>query len=100
MTEKQLQKKCEDYLKANGLIYLHIQNNPHAQRFRAAANKRLKGFPDFVIFQDFGTTIFIELKTEEGIQSPEQKEYQKKLESLDHFYFVVRTFENFVSILE
>ncbi len=38
---------------------------------------------------------FIELKTETGKQSDEQKDFEAKVERLGHVYLVIRSFEQF-----
>lgn len=96
MTEKDLQKLCEAYLKANDIMYLHIENNAHNNKLRATKNKKLKGMPDFIVFLKHRITIFVELKTETGKQTPEQVEYEKRIKEMGFPYFLCRSFDEFV----
>lgn len=43
--------------------------------------------------------LFIELKTEKGIQSESQKKFEKKICELNHQYIVVRSLSEFQSVL-
>jgi len=44
--------------------------------------------------------IFIEFKTETGIQSDKQKKFQSEVEALGHEYFLVRSESEFIRIFE
>ena len=40
-------------------------------------------------------TLYVEVKTDTGIQSSLQKDFQKRIESLGHKYYLVRSLEQF-----
>lgn len=44
-------------------------------------------------------TLFVEFKTETGVQSTLQKEFQQTVESLGHKYYIVRSLEQFKEII-
>lgn len=56
------------------------------------------GVSDTVVVMP-GKTIFIEFKTETGYQSQNQKEFQAAVESCNQQYHVVRSLEEFQSII-
>lgn len=99
MTETDLRRKCQTYLKENNIIYLHIENNVRYQKYRKPASKVFKGFPDFVIFLPAPTTIFIELKMLGEKLKPEQKEYKERLELLNYHYYIIYTYNDFVDLI-
>jgi hypothetical protein len=51
-------------------------------------------------FNYMGVTTFIELKTPNGFQSQEQKEWQKKIELQGFKYHIVRNLEEFQKVIE
>jgi VRR-NUC domain len=106
MTEAQLQQKCfmwfhnEAYKDQRGRLW-HAFNNP-PNRIQGAMLKGMglvAGVADFVYLMPFGRTLFIELKTEKGTQSEEQKTWQNTVESIGFEYVVCRTFEDFKTII-
>lgn len=51
----------------------------------------VKGISDLVIWVPNGKAVMIEVKTSTGVQSPEQKEIQRKVEKLGGLYLLVRS---------
>jgi hypothetical protein len=82
MTEAEMQRLAERYLKAHALKYFHIKNNAGQQRHRASSHKHLKGWPDLTIFFPGGKVLLVELKTPEGRLTAEQKEHLKLFSAL------------------
>lgn len=68
-----------------------------AARFKAMGAR--KGFPDLLLLypNKFYPCMGIELKTESGRQSEEQKEYQRIFEIIGAKYIVVRSLEEFIA---
>jgi hypothetical protein len=58
------------------------------------------GAPDFVILAPDKTTLYIECKSKTGKRTPEQLAFAKQAEALGHTVYEVRSFEEFVSVLE
>lgn len=54
----------------------------------------LAGVSDLIIIQP-NKTIFIEVKTEKGIQSDVQKDFQSRVDNLGFEYLIVRSLEDF-----
>jgi len=53
-----------------------------------------KGVSDTILVLP-GKTIYLEFKTGSGYQSPEQVQFQKRIEDLGHEYWLVRSIEQF-----
>ena len=59
----------------------------------------LAGVSDLIIVRP-GETLFIELKTDTGVQSKEQKEFQNRIELLGFSYYLVRSLQEFQQIIK
>lgn len=44
--------------------------------------------------------IFIEIKTPEGTQSPEQKEFERVMKLVGHEYHIIRSFDEFYALVK
>lgn len=101
MTEEQLQSQCAiwfwntfpDYRR----MLFHVDNN--SQNSIVGARKKALGVcsgpSDFILVLSLGKVVFIEMKTEVGSQSIEQKEFQSKVEARGHEYKIIRNLEGF-----
>jgi predicted nucleotidyltransferase len=59
----------------------------------------LPGVSDLIIIKP-NEILFIELKTDIGVQSKEQKEFQKRVELLGFSYYLVRSLQEFQQIVK
>lgn len=106
LTEEQMQSECAiwfwnsfpDYRR----MLFHVDNN--SQNSIVGARKKAlgvcKGPSDFILVLREGRVVFIELKTEIGSQSTEQKDFESKVVERGHEYIVIRSvdkFKNFVT---
>lgn len=95
------------YLENCGVLLFERTNN-----FKGAVLRRSKkgtttgylktgktGSTDIKVYLPYGKTLHLEIKNEKGRQSPEQIEWQGKLERLKHIYRVVRSTDQLKSIL-
>lgn len=104
-SEGALQAKCfafhwNTFPAERGL--LHANNNNSQNAIKGNQNKALgvvKGVADMEYCKN-GTTLFLELKTPTGSQSPEQKRFQALVESEGFTYLVIRSFEEFQQAIE
>jgi hypothetical protein len=64
------------------------------------ATTTARGCPDFVIFADAGRVFAIECKTAKGKLTPEQMGWKMLLERNGHRYALVRSFEDFLGVIE
>lgn len=58
-----------------------------------------RGCPDFVIFPPSPYVIVMECKSKTGKQTPEQLAWQCQIENCGHVYHLVRSMDEFMSIL-
>lgn len=102
LSEEQFQAECTQwfhntYPLLRGMLFAVDNNVSHRldARTRAIEGNRKKavgiipGVSDLVMIGN-GAVYFIELKLDKGFQSPEQKEFQRKVEERGHFYCVIR----------
>ena len=107
MTETQIQSSIIDYLQVlenQGKLFLHRVNNmgvydPKRKAYRVFPKGAKKGFPDIIVIKN-GFLIGLEVKTGEGKQSNNQKEVEKELKKHGADYFVVRSLEDAIKIIE
>lgn len=59
----------------------------------------LSGVSDLIIITE-KASFFLEIKTETGVQSDSQKDFQQRVESLGYKYFVARSLEDFKTNVE
>lgn len=102
MKESEIQHGIETYLKLleNQGKLVYTKNNSGAFKVgKSFIRFGKKGSPDFFVFVEGGRVIHCEVKNEKGRQNENQKEYQKNIETLGHFYFIVRSIEDVENIL-
>lgn len=109
MTEMELQSIIIDYLEYMqnmGKLWYNRQNNiPPVQKvggvmkFRRMPKGSKKGIADLIILMP-DRTIFVELKSEKGKQSPEQKQIEIDVKAMGCEYYIVREFEEIEKIIE
>jgi hypothetical protein len=58
----------------------------------------LKGASDLIVVLP-NKILFVELKTEKGIQSDNQKDFQNRIELLGFEYYVIRSLEQFKQLI-
>ena len=106
MTEAQLQQEIIVFFRNNYCLKTH---NPRNLIFSVAnestyKNKVFKntgvmnGVSDLIVVL-YGKTIFVELKTEKGIQSDAQKEFEQRIKENNQEYYLVRSLKQFKEII-
>jgi len=58
----------------------------------------MSGVSDLIVIME-NKIIFVEVKTEKGLQSKKQKEFQKRVEDLRFEYHIVRSLEQFKKVV-
>lgn len=106
--ESNLQISCVrwfrlQYPEMAGLLF-SVPNGAKRGRVTAAilkAEGALAGVSDIILLFPAGTCPFlcIEMKTPKGRQSPAQKEFQNNVEAVGGRYALVRSFDEFVSLI-
>lgn len=101
--EEILQSECfkwfwnEPSLRNERMMLFHVDNNSW-NAIIGAKKKGLgvvAGISDFVLILDCEVD-WIELKTLNGTQTPEQKEFEAKVKERGHKYVIIRTVEQFI----
>lgn len=81
-------------------MLFHVQNKARnaieGNKFKALGV--VKGVSDLILIVNF-RVLFIELKTENGVQTPEQSQFQAKVIQRGHEYFIVRTLSEFQNLI-
>lgn len=106
MNELQLQAEIfkwhwNNHPKERGLLF-HVNNKA---RNRIEGNKFkamgvIPGVSDLIYLRPGGKPIFIELKTDEGSQSPAQKDWQKAVQGVGYDYRICRDLETFKTYIK
>ena len=104
MSEDRLQQECyiwfhNEYPNLRGLLNYNLNNS--ANVLQGKKNKAMglqKGRSDME-FNYKGETYFFELKTEKGIQSQRQIEWQELISSQGFDYFIIRKVEIFKMLI-
>jgi hypothetical protein len=105
-TEAELKQGVQDYLqyKQNqGVLYFDRLNSGEAIIETGDSRRRIMlcrpGTADmFLILK--GSLIFLELKTETGKQSPEQKEFEAQVTWHGAEYYVIRSLDELIKLVE
>lgn len=100
ISEKHTQKAILDYLKYKKIF--HYRQNSGAFKTESGGYMRtasVSGLPDIVAIKD-GLYIGLEVKTEIGRQSKEQREIQNRITAAGGLYLVVRSLDDVRKIFE
>jgi hypothetical protein len=104
MKESTIQQQICDHLSAKGLFHFSIPNEhwniSHAQRTLFKKMGMLPGMPDLCVITDWGHIFFLEVKTDEGKVSEQQKIIHEALRERNMFVYVVRSLEDVKKIIE
>lgn len=97
---------CKQWLDKSGiwtrLLIFHVANERKGSIGAVMHFKRmgvLNGVADWLAFPANRPAAAIELKDDEGIQLPDQEKFQQRWEAAGHRYFLVRTLEEFQTIV-
>lgn len=100
MQSKAYQEIFNNYPELRGRIF--AINNNSENKIKGAFNRAMgvySGVSDMCMILPNGRTAWIEWKTESGRQSPGQMRWQKTIESLGHSYYIVRSEDQFKSLV-
>lgn len=107
--EDNLQMACLRYFDLRfPKLRMALHHSPNGGRRDEREGARFKlmgvrpGFPDLILLFPRGKCPFlgIEMKSARGYQTEHQKEYQRYFESIGARYEIVRTKEQFISVVE
>lgn len=106
MTEEQLQASIFqnhwNYYTHERKCLFHVNNKAKnkIEGNQMKAKGVVAGVSDFIYLAKNGKVLFIELKTDEGKQSKEQKEFEQIAKDRGHLYFVVRSVKEFFDLIQ
>lgn len=102
--EEVLQAKCVEWFWNNHISerrMLHCNNNNSHNSIagnKAKAMGVTSGVSDLE-WIDYFCTVYIELKTEYGTQSNEQKDFEAKIKERGHQYIIIRSLDHFMAFI-
>ena len=110
MTEQQLQKEIFKYFHNTYCLknqnprcsIFSVPNGGYRNKLEAInlkATGTLAGVSDLIVLLPNAKCLFIELKTETGIQSDKQKDFEKLVSDLGFEYYLVRSLDLFKTII-
>ena len=102
--ESGIQAAIVKYLQSRKLWFCSCPNEAAGKdaAIRMAKMKTLglrSGAPDLLVFMPGGRLVCLEVKTEKGFQSPAQKHFEEKLNELKFEYYVVRSVDDVMEII-
>ena len=105
-SEERIQQECYNwfhntYPNLRGLLF-HVPNGGARSSREGSMLKKVGVVPGVsdLIFLYRGQAYFIEMKNEYGKQSTKQFVWQKKVEAQNFKYFICRTLESFIELIE
>ena len=98
ISETQLQGVILEYLRALGVRCWRVNTTgvPNGKG-GLRINREMRGMADIAVIVPVGkvgASVWLEVKTESGKQSEQQREVQRQVEDSRGFYFVVRSIED------
>jgi hypothetical protein len=99
--EHSIQVQIINWLRWNKIYCFAIGNGGKRNAVTGAILKKegvLAGVADIQVLLSSGKSIFLEVKTPKGRQSPSQKEFQKEVEALGFRYYIVRSLEDVIKL--
>lgn len=86
MNEGKVLRRCMEYLEIRRVLHWRSNNGAvRGKRFHG-----IRGVPDIIGILPGGRFLGVECKSDKGKQSPEQVEFQKKVEKLGGLYVLAR----------
>lgn len=101
--EHNLQVSIVQFLRYQGYIVFAIANGGSRNVVEAVNLKKegvLAGVADLQVILKDGRSIFLELKTAKGKQSQSQIDFENNLKELGHNYYVIRSIDEVINILD
>lgn len=80
----EIQKEVKEYLESFGWYVIENKKGKQSKYYKSGA----KGMADLLAIKPMSNIYWIEIKTENDIQKPDQIEFEKYVKSIDHKYFL------------
>lgn len=78
-------------------IWTNAQSKQYGNKMKSMGVKT--GISDWAYMNENGTVTWIELKTEDGHQSPDQKKFEALCKSIGHKYQIARSYSEFWQVI-
>lgn len=94
LLEDKLQYACAEYLRHNKMCFLHIPNEGKRSvqtTCMLIAKGMQPGAHDIVILLDGGKTLWVELKTKDGVISQKQKAWHERIVKMGYSHHLIRS---------
>jgi hypothetical protein len=98
MTGTQLKTLIEETYKNHPLVWVIRTNATNGRNFKIKSLP--KGFSDLLVLIRGCNSVFVETKSHNEKQRPDQKAFQERVESLGYEYLMIETIEEFQSFLK
>lgn len=105
MSEAQIQQEIIKYFNnkyclksANQRCLIFAVPNEAAYKNKSIVGL-MPGVSDLIVVMP-GVVLFVELKAEKGKQSDAQKVFQGRIERIGHFYAIVRSLSDFITLVD
>lgn len=66
------------------------------ETYRSLPKFSIRGVPDIIVLA-YNTVIFVECKTDKGVQSKAQKDFQREVESRGYTYLLARSVDDVIA---
>lgn len=98
-SEHTIQTNVVNWAKRNNVMVFSVPNEATRSNFNFKKSGVMAGVSDLIVVIE-GEVLFIEVKTPKGRQSDKQKAFEKKVKDLNHVYEIVRSLEDFQTIIK
>jgi len=102
ITEAMIETQMLEYLNILGHYAFKVKDQTEFRNgaYRKSKQFMVNGVADIICVLKTSETLFLEVKTPKGIQSPAQKNFQARIEDMGAFYRVVRSVSEVKDILK
>jgi len=103
-TESQILNAVGEYLTMKRHFFFRVNNAPTFQNsesggfFRRQSKFSVNGVPDFILIDDSGHFVGIEIKRPSGKQSEDQKLFEKKCKENGAEYYLIKSIDDLIKI--
>lgn len=97
MAGSELVKACCDYLSLKKVFFYRNNSGAYVTASGGFVRYGTPGSPDVVCVKD-GKYIGLEMKMGSGRQSPNQKDFQKRLEAAGGIYHIIRSLDDIIAL--
>jgi hypothetical protein len=99
--EQAIQKSILEYLAVKKIWHMRVNTGAIVSEYKGRSRMIRYGIPGCAdILCSLPSFLWLEVKAPKGVQSEQQKQFQKEVEEQGHLYYVVRSIEDVEEILK